>query len=71
MRLKYYVNRHQQVGSGFNHEVHKLGCYWMPSDAKYLGEFDSSEDALQAAKRTYPDADGCAHCCPEINHDKR
>ena len=43
----------------------------MPSDAKYLGEFDSSEDALQAAKRTYPDADGCAFCCPEINHDKR
>ena len=71
MKQKYYVNRHQQVGSGFNHEVHKEGCAWMPSDAKYLGEFDSSEDALQAAKRTYPDADGCAFCCPEINHDKR
>ena len=71
MKHKYYVNRHQQVGSGFNHEVHKEGCAWMPSDAKYLGEFDSSEDALQAAKRTYPDADGCIHCCPEINHDKR
>ena len=68
MRLKYYVNRHQQVGSGFNHEVHKLGCLWMPSDAMYLGEFDSSEDALREAKKTYPDADGCAFCCPEINH---
>ena len=39
--------------------------------AEYLGEFDSSEDALRKAKETYPDADGCAHCCPEINHDKR
>ncbi len=71
MRLKYYVNRHQQVGSGFNHEVHKLGCYWMPSDALYLGEFDSSEDALRKAKDIYSDADGCIHCCLEINHDKR
>ena len=71
MKQKYYVNRRQQNGSGFNHEVHKTGCFWMPSDALYLGEFYSSEDALQAAKRTYPDADGCAHCCPEINQDKR
>mgnify|MGYP003429043411 FL=1 len=73
MKHKYYVNKRRQTGSGNNNEIHRDGCpwTWMPSDAKYLGEFDSSEDALQAAKRTYPDADGCAHCCPEINHDKR
>ena len=71
MRLKYYVNKNRQDGNGYNHEVHKFGCAWMPSNALYLGEFDSSEDALRKAKETYPDADGCAHCCPEINHDKR
>ena len=71
MKQKYYVNKNRQDGNGYNHEVHKEGCAWMPSNALYLGEFDSSEDALQAAKRTYPDADGCIHCCPEINHDKR
>lgn len=71
MKQKYYVNKRQQDGSGFNHEVHRQGCFWMPSDALPLGEFYSSEDALQAAKRTYPDADGDIHCCPEINHDRR
>ena len=71
MRLKYYVNKNRQDGNGYNHEVHKLGCPWMPSNALYLGEFDSSEDALLKAKDIYSDADGCIHCCPEINHDKR
>ena len=71
MRLKYYVNKNRQDGNGYNHEVHKLGCAWMPSNAEYLGEFDSSEDALLKAKDIYSDADGCIHCCPEINHDKR
>lgn len=71
MRLKYYVNKNRQDGNGYNHEVHKLGCPWMPSNALYLGEFDSSEDALLKAKDIYSDADGCIHCCLEINHDKR
>ncbi len=31
MKQKYYVNKRQQDGSGFNHEVHKEGCAWMPS----------------------------------------
>lgn len=71
MRLKYYVNKNRQDGNGYNHEVHKFGCAWMPSNALYLGEFDSSEDALRKAKDIYSDADGCIHCCLEINHDKR
>ena len=71
MKQKYYVNRRHQDGSGYNHEVHKEGCSWMPYNAEYLGEFEFPADALQKAKETYSDADGCAHCCPEINHDKR
>lgn len=67
---KYYVNNKQQSNSGHNHEVHKEGCFWMPSDKTYLGEFYSSQTALEAAKEIYSDADGCRFCCPEINHDK-
>jgi len=70
MGKKYYVNNRQQDGSGYNHEVHKEGCYWMPSDKTFLGEFYSDEAALTEAKKYYADADGCAHCCPDINHDK-
>ena len=68
MIMKYYVNNRQQDGNGYNHEVHKEGCYWMPSNVTYLGEFYSDKDALTEAKRYYDDADGCAHCCPDINH---
>ncbi len=70
MKQSFYVNKRRQDGSGFNHEVHRNGCRYMPAsyDAEYLGDFYSSEDALRKAKETYPDADGCAYCCPEINH---
>ncbi len=73
MKHKYYINKRRQTGSGNNNEIHRDGCPWMPAsyNAEYLGEFDSSEDALRKAKETYPYADGCAFCCPEINHDKR
>lgn len=64
---KYYINEKQQWGFGYNHEVHKEGCYWMPSTRKYLGEFSSESAALAAAKRLYNDADGCVHCCPSIH----
>jgi hypothetical protein len=51
MIMKYYVNNRQQDGNGYNHEVHKEGCYWMPSNVTYLGEFYSDEDALTKAKK--------------------
>lgn len=65
----YYVNKNRQTGSGYNHEVHKSGCPWMPTEVNrlYLGWFSSDQEALQAAKRHYPDADGCAYCCPSIH----
>ena len=71
MKQKYYVNKRRQDGRGYNHEVHKEGCRWIPDfyDALYLGEFSSSEEALEAAKKIYFDADGCMYCCSEINHD--
>ena len=66
---KYYLNTNRQSGYGYNHEVHKDGCPWMPStwNRLYLGSFSSEEEALRAAKRHYADADGCVHCCPSIH----
>lgn len=64
MASKYYVNTVAQEGSGDN-EVHKDGCAWMPDpkNRKDLGEFDSCEDAVTEAKKTYPKtANGCIHC---------
>lgn len=61
----YYVNNDAQ--SNGDHEVHKEGCAWMPSNRKYLGEFASCRPAVQEAKKTYSLADGCHWCCPECD----
>lgn len=36
MKQKYYVNKNCQNGSGFNHEVHREGCYLMPAPSNVL-----------------------------------
>lgn len=55
-----------------NHEVHKETCPVLPvaGNREYLGDFSTSRDALNEAKRRHPswyDIDGCAVCCPEIH----
>ncbi len=59
---KYYVNKRPQ--SNGDHEVHKEGCQWMPSDAnrEYLGDYSSCAPAVAEAKKRYPTANGCATC---------
>lgn len=57
----YYVNT--APFSGQNHEVHKEGCTYMPTNKKHLGLFSSCQGAVTKAKETYPDADGCYYCC--------
>ena len=47
MGKKYYVNNRQQDGSGYNHEVHKEGCYWMPSDKTFY-DYPQLSDFLQS-----------------------
>lgn len=66
----YYVNKDDSSNPHQDHEVHCIGCPWMPSPLNrvYLGEFSSAIEAVKAAKAIYPDADGCAHCCPEAHH---
>lgn len=65
---RYCLNRNQQVGHGYNHEVHKSWCSHrpLPSNQIDLGYCYSDEEALRKAKQYYSDADGCAYCCPSI-----
>ena len=60
----YYVNSEAQDNG--DHEVHTSDCFWLPKseNRKYLGEFSNCADAVKEAKKTYSEADGCAHCCP-------
>ena len=62
-KKKYYMNTNAQENG--DNEVHEDGCAWMPDpkNRKELGEFGSCEDAVEEAKKTYPDtANGCVHC---------
>lgn len=65
----YYVNDNAQADSG-QHEVHKDSCSYLPiiRSKTYLGIYVYSSEALKKAKTIYVTADGCAYCCPEINH---
>ncbi|HET7436704.1 MAG TPA: hypothetical protein VFN10_18490 [Thermoanaerobaculia bacterium] len=56
----YYVNN--GTDSNNDHEVHKEPCDKMPSDRKYLGEFDNCQDAVKEAKKTYTKVNGCYYC---------
>lgn len=65
----YIINKDRQSGYGYNHEIHKDWCSWKPSysNQEPLGWYSSDEEALEAARLKYPDADGCIHCCPSIH----
>lgn len=75
--LKYYLNSNmQQSYNGGNYEIHKETCqyyykYISGSNFIYLGIFYNDFDALNAAKRQYPNVankiDGCAYCCHSIH----
>jgi len=61
----YYVNDVAQPTG--EHEVHKDGCYYMPSRKTYLGEFSSCHPAVEKAKQIYSNVDGGRCCCPDCH----
>jgi hypothetical protein len=62
---RYYVtDRTQQSG---DHEVHREGCSFMPSDRTYLGVFNACEPAVAQARTIYPKSNGCYYCCRECH----
>ena len=56
----YYVNKDAQANG--DHEVHREGCSYMPSNKIYLGAFNNCEDAVKAAKGYYSQVNGCYYC---------
>jgi len=65
----YYVNRDTTYNPNHNHEVHKPGCIFFPSNREYLGNYTNAIPAVAEAKRRgYADADGCKTCSLEAHH---
>ena len=60
----YYVNSNAQDTG--DHEVHESTCSYLPSPQNqvYLGHFATCAGAVQAAKKTYPQSNGCLWCSP-------
>jgi hypothetical protein len=63
----YYVNNTEQKNG--DHEVHTDECPYFKVivSKKYLGLFSSCKPAVDEAKKTYPQSDGCAYCCSECH----
>jgi len=61
----YYVNNNAQ--SNGDHEVHKDGCSYMPTNKTYLGVFDRCKEAVSAAKTKYAQSNGCYYCSRECH----
>ena len=64
----YYVNDHAQ--SNGDHEVHVESCSFLKAakSTTYLGQFTNCQDAVNAAKKKYPQSDGCYYCSPACHH---
>ena len=58
---EYYVNNRAQANG--DHEVHKEGCQYMPSERTFVGRYASCFEAVAAANITFPErVDGCKYC---------
>ena len=60
--MDYCVNKNTQDNG--DHEVHEMTCPELPDEANQLalGTFSNCEDAVEAAKRIYPQSNGCKIC---------
>lgn len=64
---KYRVNKIAE-SPNWDHEVHKEGCRWWPTQSYVdLGEHTTCVSAVAEAKYHYSDANGCKTCSPECH----
>lgn len=61
----YYVNNRPQLTG--EHEVHKDGCAYLPTERTYLGEFFNCKEAVVAARSYYSKVDGCFWCSKDCH----
>lgn len=66
---QYFVNKNAQPTG--EHEVHMQGCRFMPlpQNCLPLGEHLICQSAVAAARKIFPNVDGCFHCC-RVCHTK-
>jgi len=65
--MRFYVNKNAQNNG--DHEVHRATCSWLPDSENrlYLGDFNTSQEAVREAKKYYNQVNGCYYCCPETH----
>ncbi|SHK83571.1 hypothetical protein SAMN05444266_101308 [Chitinophaga jiangningensis] len=68
MKQTYYVSTVRQAVTGDN-EVHVETCQKLPLSQNRirLGEYYHCAEAVNAARKLYPTADGCKICSPACN----
>ena len=62
--MEYYLVNRQAQPNG-DHEVHRLGCQYLPLEVNrdYLGYFSNCHDAVREARnRGYRQVNGCYWC---------
>lgn len=63
--IHYYVNNNAQ--SNGDHEVHKEGCTFFPSNHTYLGYYTNCRGAVQKARGYHTQVNGCYFCSKECH----
>ena len=63
--MRFYVNKNAQPNG--DHEVHRSTCAWLPDveNRIYLGDFATSQAAVQVTYSEHSELAGCCFCCPE------
>jgi hypothetical protein len=65
--MKYYVKT-TPTDDGI-HKVHREDCQYLPREdhRRALGEAAACNTAMDRARETFDDVDGCATCCPDCS----
>lgn len=63
--MRFYVNKNAHTNG--DHEVHRSKCSRLPDaeNRQYLGDFNSSQEAVKEAQKFYGQVNNCKNCCLE------
>jgi hypothetical protein len=65
--VRYYVNLNEEPSS--DHDVHTAACSSLPlpEHRLFVGDFDTCGPAIDAARKYFATAKGCARCSSSCN----